>query len=226
MSKIASGFVKGKELDLFVNELNAVSFSLNSGVKFFQSYTWAGMSDVEPIDILRVVLDNLELDEIVKPFACDFDVHRRLLHHINEDDQWVKKAVANLSQEIQKEEIEDEEAKEEDTEEVKAMVEDKPESSIPATTSPRTPHTPTVGRSVASGSYETRLGLLEALVSDLKDQIEIFGPVLRVGSSGSVALGLHFFVSIELALVIAFCRFYPYLYPYPPSLFDDAKGEK
>ena len=67
---------------MFVNGLNVVPLSPNSRVKFFESYTWGGMSDVEPIEILRVVLDNPNLDEIVKPVASDFDVHRRLLHHI------------------------------------------------------------------------------------------------------------------------------------------------
>ncbi|KAB1223113.1 hypothetical protein CJ030_MR2G018732 [Morella rubra] len=140
MSEIASRFVKGKELDFYMNGMNVVAISPNSWVKFFESYTWAGMSDVEPIEILRVVLDNPELDEIVKPVANDFDIHKRLLHHI-----WVKKAMATPSQEIQEEEVE-EEAEEEDPEEVEVVDEDRPEDDIPVTASPRTPRTPAAGR--------------------------------------------------------------------------------
>ncbi|KAB1226781.1 hypothetical protein CJ030_MR1G022520 [Morella rubra] len=57
----------------------------------------------------------------------------------NDDDQWVKKAVATPSQEIQKEEAEEEEAEEEDPEEVEAVAEDRLESDILVTTSPHTP---------------------------------------------------------------------------------------
>lgn len=39
------------------------------------------MSEIEPIDILRVVLDNPNLDEVVKPEASNLTVHRRLIHH-------------------------------------------------------------------------------------------------------------------------------------------------
>ncbi|KAB1206094.1 hypothetical protein CJ030_MR7G005998 [Morella rubra] len=132
-------------------------------VKFFESYTWAGISDVEPIEILRVVLDIAKLDEIVKPMASDFDVHRILLHHINEDDELVKKAVTPPSQEIQEEEDE-----EEDLEEVEAVAEGKSDGDIPVPASPRTL---VAGQSVSSRSHETRLALLEASVLDLEDRV-------------------------------------------------------
>ncbi|KAB1226865.1 hypothetical protein CJ030_MR1G002648 [Morella rubra] len=77
----------------------------------------------------------------------------------NEDDEWVKKAVATPSQEIQ-----EEEAEEKDPEEVEPVTEYRPESSIPVPASPRTPHTTAVGRLVASSSQDTRLGLLEASI--------------------------------------------------------------
>lgn len=78
----ASSLVKCKDLDLSVSPLNVVALSPNSGVKFFESYTWAGFSDVEPIEILRDDLDDPSLDEIVKPEANDLNIHRRLLHHM------------------------------------------------------------------------------------------------------------------------------------------------
>lgn len=48
----ATSLVKDKDLDLSASSLNVVALSPNSGVKFFESYTWASMSDVEPIEIL------------------------------------------------------------------------------------------------------------------------------------------------------------------------------
>ncbi|KAB1213185.1 hypothetical protein CJ030_MR4G013690 [Morella rubra] len=171
------------------------------------------MSDIEPIEIPRVVMDDPDLSEVEKPFANDLNVHRRILYHMVcniilpkiekfeyvtfldlfmmfclitrhlmnhmraayekkrqgfpygmlfahifdlydvdtnrevrknpkvsreynqktlrlvgfvqiEDDQWVKKAVAIPSQEIQGKEAEDEDANEEDPEEVEAVAED------------------------------------------------------------------------------------------------------
>ncbi|KAB1226290.1 hypothetical protein CJ030_MR1G001726 [Morella rubra] len=78
---------------------------------------------------------------------------------------------ATPSHEIQEEEAEEDEAEDEDPEEVEAEAKDRPKSDIPITASPRTPHTLVVGRSVSSRSLETRLALLEASVSDLKDQV-------------------------------------------------------
>ncbi|KAB1226869.1 hypothetical protein CJ030_MR1G002652 [Morella rubra] len=156
MLRLLLVLLKGKRIDLSPNGLNVVALSPNLGVKFFESYTWAGMSEVEPIEIFRAVMYDLDLSEVEKPFARDLNVHSRLLHHMNEDDQWVKKAVATPSQEIQ-----EEEAEEEDLEEVEAVAEDRPEDNILVAASPRTPHTPTTGRSVTSGSQETRLALLD-----------------------------------------------------------------
>ncbi|KAB1202678.1 hypothetical protein CJ030_MR8G012630 [Morella rubra] len=88
----------------------------------------------------------------------------------NEDDEWVKKAVATPSQEIQEEAAEEEEAEKEDPEEVEPVTEDRADEEITVPASPRTPHTPAVGRSAAFGSHATRLALLEASISDLKEQ--------------------------------------------------------
>ncbi|KAB1200639.1 hypothetical protein CJ030_MR0G006724 [Morella rubra] len=85
----------------------------------------------------------------------------------NEDDEWVKKAVATPSQEIQEEAAEEEEAEEEDPEEVEPVTEDRADDEIPV---PPLHTTPAVGRSAAFGSHATRLALLEASVSDLKEQ--------------------------------------------------------
>ncbi|KAB1205878.1 hypothetical protein CJ030_MR7G027937 [Morella rubra] len=88
----------------------------------------------------------------------------------NEDDEWVKKAVATPSQEIQKEDAEEDEdeAEEEDPEEVEAVAEDRPERYIPVTTCPRTPVASIL---VSSGSHVTRLALLEASIPNLRDQL-------------------------------------------------------
>ncbi|KAB1203470.1 hypothetical protein CJ030_MR8G006648 [Morella rubra] len=40
------------------------------------------MSEVDPIHILRVVLDNPTLDEVIRPTAGDLSIPRRLLHHM------------------------------------------------------------------------------------------------------------------------------------------------
>lgn len=40
------------------------------------------MSDVEPLKILRVVLDDPCLDEVVKPEASDLNIHKRLPYHM------------------------------------------------------------------------------------------------------------------------------------------------
>ncbi|KAB1215852.1 hypothetical protein CJ030_MR4G010934 [Morella rubra] len=90
----------------------------------------------------------------------------------NEDDEWVKKAVAKPSQEIHEEKAEEEEAKEEDPKKVEAMAEDRlVEDDILVPASPRTPHTLATGRSISSRSHATRLALLEASVSNLRDQL-------------------------------------------------------
>ncbi|KAB1206104.1 hypothetical protein CJ030_MR7G011657 [Morella rubra] len=89
----------------------------------------------------------------------------------NEDDEWVKKAGATHSQEIQEDQAEEKDAEEEDLEEVEAVAEDRPEDDIPVPPSPCTPCAPTVVRSMSSGSHETRLALLEASVSDLRHQL-------------------------------------------------------
>ncbi|KAB1209444.1 hypothetical protein CJ030_MR6G023775 [Morella rubra] len=147
------------------------------------------MSDVEPIEILKILLDNLELDEIMKPVANDFDVHKRLLHHImldeschlllnhmktalrrsgkNDDDEWVKKQWQLLLKNSRRKKLR-KEAEEEDLKEVEAAAEDRLESDMPATASARTP---AVDRSISSGFHATRLAFLEASVSDLRDQL-------------------------------------------------------
>ncbi|KAB1221672.1 hypothetical protein CJ030_MR2G024019 [Morella rubra] len=109
-------------------------------------------------------------------FKTIFDIERQLMRRkgknclMSDDDQWVKKTVATPFQEIQEEEVEEEEAEEEDPEEMEPVIEDRAKDEIPVLAFPRTPHTPTVGRSAASGSHATRLALLEASVSDLKEQ--------------------------------------------------------
>lgn len=65
-----------------VTKLNTLAKALDSGKKFFDTYGWTGMSEVEPFDILRVILDNPALDQVVKPQAYDFAIQKRLLHHM------------------------------------------------------------------------------------------------------------------------------------------------
>ncbi|KAB1209543.1 hypothetical protein CJ030_MR6G018868 [Morella rubra] len=57
-SEDATSYVNGKQLDLSITSLNSLVPALNSGKKFSDVYGWLGISEVEPIDILRVVLDN------------------------------------------------------------------------------------------------------------------------------------------------------------------------
>ncbi|KAB1209525.1 hypothetical protein CJ030_MR6G002440 [Morella rubra] len=76
----ACSLVNGKRLDLSVTMLNTLAEAPNSGKKFFDAYGWSDMSVVEPLDILRVVLDNPDLDQMVKYQAYDLTIHRRLLH--------------------------------------------------------------------------------------------------------------------------------------------------
>lgn len=78
----ATSLVKGKDLDFSVLSLNVVAHSSNSGVKFLESYTKTGMFDVQPIEILWAILDDPSMTEVEKPEANDFNIHRRLLHHI------------------------------------------------------------------------------------------------------------------------------------------------
>lgn len=78
----ASSLVKGKDLDLSVTSLNTMASSPNFDLKFFDSYSWTEMSDVEPLAILRVVLDDPSLDEVVKLVVSDLNIDRRLLHHM------------------------------------------------------------------------------------------------------------------------------------------------
>ncbi|KAB1223120.1 hypothetical protein CJ030_MR2G024866 [Morella rubra] len=54
----------------------------NSAKKFFELYGWSGLSDVEPIQILRVVMDDPNLTDVVKLEANDLNVYWRLLHHM------------------------------------------------------------------------------------------------------------------------------------------------
>ncbi|KAB1219733.1 hypothetical protein CJ030_MR3G019186 [Morella rubra] len=121
---------------LFYQDFISSVFTVTSGI--------VRMFDVEPTEILRVVMDDPDLTK-------------------------VKKAVATPSQEIQEEEAEEEEAEENDPKEVEPATEDRAADEIPILASPHTPHTSTVGRSAPSISHATRLALLEASISDLKE---------------------------------------------------------
>ena len=74
--------VNGKQLDLSVSSLNSLASTPNGGKKFLDAYGWIGMPEVEPIDILSVVLDNPTLHEVIRPTANDMTIHRRILHHM------------------------------------------------------------------------------------------------------------------------------------------------
>ncbi|KAB1227292.1 hypothetical protein CJ030_MR1G016850 [Morella rubra] len=82
MTEHASSLVNGKQLDLSVSSLNSLASAPNTGKKFFDPYGWMGMSEKEPIDILRVVLDDPALNELVRPAASELTIHRRILHHM------------------------------------------------------------------------------------------------------------------------------------------------
>ncbi|KAB1203981.1 hypothetical protein CJ030_MR8G002124 [Morella rubra] len=114
-SEDANSYVNGKELDLSVASLNALASAPNDGKKFFDAHGWMGMSEVEPIDILRVVLDNLS--EVIRPTASDLstiegsyiiwevrekpkeskEYNKKTLRLMgfmqNEDGEWVRKGV-------------------------------------------------------------------------------------------------------------------------------------
>ncbi|KAB1219848.1 hypothetical protein CJ030_MR3G009490 [Morella rubra] len=81
-SEDATSYVNGKQLDMSVTTLISLVSAPNGGNKFFVAYGWTGMSEVETLDILRVVLDNPALNEIVRPTAIELMGHRRLLHHM------------------------------------------------------------------------------------------------------------------------------------------------
>lgn len=76
----AFSLVKGKNLDLSMTFLNNLAFTPNSEFSFFESYGWSEMSEVKPLQILRVMMGDLNLSEVVKPEASDLNVHRTLLY--------------------------------------------------------------------------------------------------------------------------------------------------
>lgn len=78
----ALSLVKGKDLDLSVTSFNTMASSPNFDLKFFDSYSWTEMSNVDPLVIIRVMLDDPSLDEVVKLAVSDFNIDRRLLHHM------------------------------------------------------------------------------------------------------------------------------------------------
>ncbi|KAB1219666.1 hypothetical protein CJ030_MR3G011067 [Morella rubra] len=78
----ATSYVNGKQLDLLVSSINSLVSAPNSGKKFFDTYGWIGMSEVERIDILRVVLDNPAINEVIRPIASDLTIPRRILYHM------------------------------------------------------------------------------------------------------------------------------------------------
>ncbi|KAB1212576.1 hypothetical protein CJ030_MR5G023520 [Morella rubra] len=63
-----------KMLDLSSSSLNSMVNAPNAGKKFFENHGWVGLSEVDPLHILRVVLDNPTLDEIIKPTASDLSI--------------------------------------------------------------------------------------------------------------------------------------------------------
>jgi outer membrane murein-binding lipoprotein Lpp len=77
-----TSYVNAQHLDLSVTSLNSVISAPNEGKCFYDAYSWVGMSEVEPIEILRVVLEDPTLEDIVKPMANALSVHRRILHHM------------------------------------------------------------------------------------------------------------------------------------------------
>ncbi|KAB1213231.1 hypothetical protein CJ030_MR5G022420 [Morella rubra] len=101
----ANSYVNGKQLDMSVASLNALASAPNDGKKFFDAYGWSGMSKVEPIDILRVVLDNPTLSEVIRPTAREVrekskeskEYNKKTLRLMgfmqNEDEEWVRKGV-------------------------------------------------------------------------------------------------------------------------------------
>ncbi|KAB1205047.1 hypothetical protein CJ030_MR7G016691 [Morella rubra] len=81
-SEDADSYVNGKMLDLSSSSLNSLANAPDDGKKFFENHGWVGLSEVDPLHILRVVLDNPTLDEIIKPTASDLSISRRILHHM------------------------------------------------------------------------------------------------------------------------------------------------
>ncbi|KAB1223104.1 hypothetical protein CJ030_MR2G013663 [Morella rubra] len=75
-------FSQGESFGFFVTSLNTRASAPNSAKKFFELYGWSGLSDVEPIQILRVVMDDPNLTDVVKLEANDLNVYWRLLHHM------------------------------------------------------------------------------------------------------------------------------------------------
>ena len=57
-SEDADSYVNGKVLDLSSSSLNSMVNAPDGGKKFFDAHGWIGMSEVDPLHILRVVLDN------------------------------------------------------------------------------------------------------------------------------------------------------------------------
>ncbi|KAB1221517.1 hypothetical protein CJ030_MR2G027156 [Morella rubra] len=101
------------------------------------------MSDVEPIEILMVVLDSPDLDEIVKPVV-----------------------VATPSQDVQKIEADDE-----DPEEMEVVAEGRSDSDVLSySLSTYSTYSNCKQISIFKVTW-TRIALLEALVSDLRDQL-------------------------------------------------------
>lgn len=58
MTEDASSLDKGQQLDLTEASLNILTSSPNCGKKFLEAYVWSGLSKVDPLHIMQVVLDD------------------------------------------------------------------------------------------------------------------------------------------------------------------------
>ncbi|KAB1206376.1 hypothetical protein CJ030_MR7G018893 [Morella rubra] len=103
-SEDAISYVNGKQLDLSDSSLNSLASAPNGGKKFLDAYSWIGMSEIEPIDILSVVLDNPTLNmkvdltgEVRRKLKDSKEYNKKTLRLMdfmqNEDGEWVKKGV-------------------------------------------------------------------------------------------------------------------------------------
>ncbi|KAB1205806.1 hypothetical protein CJ030_MR7G028009 [Morella rubra] len=188
----ATIYVNGKQLDLSVTSLNSLASAPNDGKKFFDAYGWMGMSEVKPIDILKLVLDNPTLNEVIRPTASDLSIHRRILHHMgkleknqkskeynkktlrlmgfmqNEDGEWVRKGVVTPYKEGAGGSESEEESEDEKEE---------------ATTRTETP--PPIGyssRRAAGSSHEPQLNSIEASMDEIKEEQKRLGKSIELAT--------------------------------------------
>ncbi|KAB1206923.1 hypothetical protein CJ030_MR7G008161 [Morella rubra] len=181
-SEDADSYVNGKILDLSSSSLNSLANAPDDGKKFFENHGWVGLSEVDPLHILRILEVDLGGEVRVPPMDTREYNHKTLKlmgFQQTKDGDWIKKADATPQKRSHKGSAS--EAQSEDEEEAAF-------TRTPATRTPRTPFSPSPfpplhlespSHIPHTHSHEPNFESMEASFGDIKEEQRKLGQQLE-----------------------------------------------